>query len=162
MSRFDTVPNRRALIDRRAVAERLSALEAKDNAALRQAATAELRGRIRARLAEIAHALSVPDATLDDYDDFCRNLVRNYPESERPALALRLKAAVSGFDLAAVFTIHGFCQRALSEQALAAGLELGREFIADETELLQAAVDAAWRRETDDASDDGTDDGISI
>ncbi|MFC4160242.1 exodeoxyribonuclease V subunit beta [Chitinimonas lacunae] len=119
-----------------------------------RAATAELRGRIRARLAEIAHALADPDPTLSAHDDFCRDLVRGYPEAERPALALRLKAAVSGFDLAAVYTIHGFCQRALSEQALAAGLELGRAFIADETELLQAAVDAAWRRETDTADDD--------
>ncbi|UZK64617.1 [protein-PII] uridylyltransferase [Sphingomonas sp. M1-B02] len=56
-SRFDTVPNRRALIDRRAVAERLAALDARDTAALRRAATVELKTALDAGHGEIARRL---------------------------------------------------------------------------------------------------------
>ncbi|HEX8301329.1 [protein-PII] uridylyltransferase [Sphingomonas sp.] len=57
-ARFDSVPNRRALIDRRGVAERLAALEAKDETALRKAGTAELRIALDAGRAEIARRLA--------------------------------------------------------------------------------------------------------
>ncbi|MES2987804.1 MAG: [protein-PII] uridylyltransferase, partial [Pseudomonadota bacterium] len=57
MSRFDSVPNRRSLIDRRGVAERLAALEAKDGTKLRQAATAELKLALDAGRAEIARRI---------------------------------------------------------------------------------------------------------
>ncbi|MHA6719632.1 [protein-PII] uridylyltransferase [Sphingomonas sp. RS6] len=57
-SRFASVPHRRALIDRRAVAERLAAIEAGDAAALRQAATAELQRALDAGRAEIARRLA--------------------------------------------------------------------------------------------------------
>ncbi|MBX3563665.1 MAG: [protein-PII] uridylyltransferase [Sphingomonas sp.] len=58
MSRFDSVPNRRALIDRRGVAEKLAALEARDGTLLRQAATAELRQALDAGRAEIARRIA--------------------------------------------------------------------------------------------------------
>ncbi|RYY27180.1 MAG: [protein-PII] uridylyltransferase [Sphingomonadales bacterium] len=58
MSRFDSVPNRRALIDRRGVAERLAGLEAADGTKLRQAATAELRIALDAGRAEIARRIA--------------------------------------------------------------------------------------------------------
>ncbi len=57
-SRFASVPHRRALIDRRAVAERLAALEARDTAALRQAGTAELNTALASGRAEIARRLA--------------------------------------------------------------------------------------------------------
>lgn len=113
-----------------------------------KAATAELRGRIRARLAELADALEQADdeqamAQLAEHDPhFLLPLVQG--RDDAVADARRVRAAVSGFDAAAVFTIHGFCQRALGEHALTAGLELNRHFVADETELLQAVADAAW------------------
>lgn len=56
-SRFDSVPHRRALIDRRRIAERLAAIEARDTAALRQTATAELKAALEAGRAEIARRL---------------------------------------------------------------------------------------------------------
>ncbi|MBC9033038.1 [protein-PII] uridylyltransferase [Sphingomonas sp. JC676] len=55
--RFDSVPNRRLLIDRRGVAERLAAVKGKDTAALRKAATAELRIALDAGRAEIERRL---------------------------------------------------------------------------------------------------------
>ena len=57
-SRFDSVPNRRALIDRRAIAERLAGVEAQDTTALRRAATTELKAALDAGQAEIARRLA--------------------------------------------------------------------------------------------------------
>jgi [protein-PII] uridylyltransferase len=57
-SRFDSVPNRRALIDRRTVAERLAAVEASDPAELRRAATVVLKAALDAGQAEIARRLA--------------------------------------------------------------------------------------------------------
>ncbi|MBO9624365.1 MAG: [protein-PII] uridylyltransferase [Sphingomonas sp.] len=57
-SRFDSVPHRRQIIDRRAVSERLAALEACDAAALRRAATLELKAALDAGRAEIARRLA--------------------------------------------------------------------------------------------------------
>ncbi|MEZ0242128.1 MAG: [protein-PII] uridylyltransferase [Sphingomonas sp.] len=58
MSRFDSVPHRRAIIDRRALADTLGSLEAKDQAKLRQAATKVLKGALDAGRAEIATRLT--------------------------------------------------------------------------------------------------------
>src|SRR4051812_11896787 len=57
MSRFDSVPHRRAMIDRRGVAERLAALAGDDKAALRKAATGILREALGGGRAEIARRL---------------------------------------------------------------------------------------------------------
>ncbi|MEY2957666.1 MAG: hypothetical protein RLZZ01_234, partial [Actinomycetota bacterium] len=79
-----------------------------------EAATAELTGRLRSRLAQAAELLSrwvpgdpVPgdpvDAILLDGDD-----------TERQVRAERLSAALAEFDAATISTIHGFCQRLLT------------------------------------------------
>jgi [protein-PII] uridylyltransferase len=56
--RFDNVPNRRAIIDRRAIAESLTVLEGNDPALLRRAATAMLKEALDAGRAEIARRLA--------------------------------------------------------------------------------------------------------
>ncbi|WP_326525486.1 [protein-PII] uridylyltransferase [Sphingomonas sp.] len=58
MSRFDHVPNRRALIDRRSVADALAAIEAKDSAALRREGTVLLKAALDAGRTEIAGRLA--------------------------------------------------------------------------------------------------------
>ncbi|UYY58236.1 [protein-PII] uridylyltransferase [Sphingomonas sp. S2-65] len=55
--RFDSVPNRRALIERRAVAERLAAIPQGEASAMRKAATAELKAALAGGRAEIARRL---------------------------------------------------------------------------------------------------------
>ncbi|HVJ02743.1 MAG TPA: nucleotidyltransferase domain-containing protein, partial [Sphingomonas sp.] len=57
-SRFDSVPHRRQIIDRRAVSERLAALKAPDASALRRAATLELKAALDTGRAEIAQRLA--------------------------------------------------------------------------------------------------------
>ena len=58
MSRFAHVPNRRALIDRRAIAEAMAALDLPDAAALRRAGTAMLKTTLDTGRAEIAARLT--------------------------------------------------------------------------------------------------------
>jgi exodeoxyribonuclease V beta subunit len=64
-----------------------------------------------------------------------------------PALRRRLRMAVEQMDLAPIFTIHGFCQRALAEHALEAGQPLApRELVQNEKALLREVADAFWRQ----------------
>jgi [protein-PII] uridylyltransferase len=57
MSRFEHVPNRRAIVDRRAIADELAALDIADTTVLRRAATARLKAALDAGRAEIAGRL---------------------------------------------------------------------------------------------------------
>ena len=97
-----------------------------------KAATAELKTRLRARLDQALTALKrTPNAqtqpeilrqnSLDDKnrpDDFLFNLLTQALAHESQArLQLRLTAAISNFDNAAIYTIHGFCQRILQDFA---------------------------------------------
>ncbi|NLY40711.1 MAG: UvrD-helicase domain-containing protein, partial [Desulfovibrionales bacterium] len=73
------------------------------------AATEELRGRIRSRLAGLAQALEqdqAPDEPLE------AALWQIYRHTDAQAL---VQAAVRSFDLAQIFTIHSFCQRMLNK-----------------------------------------------
>ncbi|MFN3883539.1 MAG: hypothetical protein ACK4Q4_02125, partial [Rhodocyclaceae bacterium] len=82
----------------------------------------ELRGRIRARLSE---ALAAFEAGESD-DGYLEALIGRHPVDEAKA---RLRLAIESFDEASIFTIHGFCQRALAEAAFAAGQPFERELI---------------------------------
>lgn len=108
-----------------------------------KAATAELRERIRERLAEAAGAFRGQRAA----DDFLQALIAEYPDGEaRAAAARRLELAAQWMDEAAVFTIHGWCQRMLVQHAFDSGEAVSEDGIADEGELLAEAVRDYWRR----------------
>ena len=79
-----------------------------------KAATAELRGRVRARLREALDGFEAggcDDPVLDA-------LVNAHPREHGLA---RLRAALADFDRAAIYTIHAFCQRALVAFAFESG-----------------------------------------
>ena len=95
-----------------------------------EAATAELRGRIRARLREAIVAYASPSKTKDE------TLKAVVATSKDRAKALdRLERAVSELDLAAVSTIHAFCLRVLQERAFESGARFGLELLTDASEL---------------------------
>ena len=102
------------------------------------AATAELRERIRARLAELLALYEGGESR----DEFLVELHRRHPGE---AARRRLLLAVHGFDEAAIFTIHGFCQRALQDSAFEAGGDFDAELTQDDRELLDALLGDAWR-----------------
>jgi exodeoxyribonuclease V beta subunit len=105
-----------------------------------RAATAELRERIRERLATAA-------ATFRDQlvpDDFLRDLIAEYHDAnERAAAARRLDLAAQWMDEAAVYTIHGWCQRMLAQHAFE-GSD-APDAIVDENARLVEAVRDYWR-----------------
>ena len=108
------------------------------------AATDELRGRLRARLFE---ALSLLEHGGTSNDEFLRMLaaqLRAGPGLD--AATRRLRLAVRAMDEAAVLSIHGFCQRALTEFAFHSGQGFGLEVLADDSNLWRAAVQDWWRR----------------
>jgi exodeoxyribonuclease V beta subunit len=110
------------------------------------AATAELRERIRTRILELLGFLN--GATLGETDPFIRRLSGDILQRglSRQDLTARLELALSSFDEAAIFTIHGFCQRALADNPFAAGLPMRTELVESDQDLLMEAVYDFWRR----------------
>jgi exodeoxyribonuclease V beta subunit len=107
-----------------------------------EAATEELRDRIRRRLREAC----------DVFGDACDNpdplLAHLHGMSRNPKRDLgRLQEALVSFDQAAIFTIHGFCQRTLQEKAFESGALFKTELVTDQQSLLRETVEDFWRNQ---------------
>ncbi|MFO7496681.1 MAG: exodeoxyribonuclease V subunit beta [Desulfobacterales bacterium] len=106
-----------------------------------KAATEELQSRIRTRLLDAEGGFARGDCP----DGLIRDLVARTAD---PAQALgRLREALLGFDRAAIFTIHGFCQRILLENAFETGSLFQTELKTDPRPMLQEVADDFWRRQ---------------
>jgi exodeoxyribonuclease V beta subunit len=106
-----------------------------------KAATEELRGRIRKRLRQALDWLEgeggggedpLLEALLARVED---------PEGARRLLADNL----TRLDEAAVYTIHGFCQRMLQDHAFESGAPFEVEFITSEADLRRRVAEDFWR-----------------
>ncbi|MFM5268369.1 exodeoxyribonuclease V subunit beta [Aeromonas caviae] len=106
-----------------------------------EAATAELRGRIRARIHEARLAFMRGHST----DTLLAQLLAEVEDHD--LAARRLLAAERQMDEAAVFTIHGFCQRMLRQNAFESGALFETEFLTDDSRLRLQAVSDYWRAE---------------
>ncbi|MBN9410556.1 MAG: exodeoxyribonuclease V subunit beta [Burkholderiales bacterium] len=110
-----------------------------------EAATQELRDRIRARLAEAADVFSAdPDAVHDD-GNLLHALRADYAPDRWPACARALRLAAEAMDEAAVSTIHGWCNRMLREHAFDSGALFTQTLEADAGDLFAEAVRDYWR-----------------
>ncbi|MEI2432272.1 exodeoxyribonuclease V subunit beta [Lysobacter yananisis] len=123
------------------------------------AATQELRERLRRRLL-LAARIAADDPALAEADDdaeraLTRALVRAQADIEgEAALRARLQRAAREIDLAAVVTIHGFCARVLAEHALETGQPFAApELIGSERELLDEIAVDLWRAFGNDAGE---------
>ncbi|WP_213958506.1 exodeoxyribonuclease V subunit beta [Variovorax sp. dw_954] len=113
-----------------------------------EAATKELRDRIRARLAEAAEAFAVDPATVEPAapgDDLLHQLRADYPPTEWLACARALRLAAEWMDEAAVSTIHGWCNRMLREHAFDSGALFTQTLEADQAELRAEVLRDYWR-----------------
>lgn len=118
-----------------------------------RAATDELRGRIRKRINQ-ARLLLTANTDVTDEDDFFSALPRNYPEGEIRELAIqRLALALLDIHEAPIYTIHGFCQQALTDQAFSSGQSFELEQ-ADDEELKRRAMQDWWRQRTYEMNQD--------
>lgn len=106
-----------------------------------EAATAELRGRIRGRIHEARLAFMRGESK----DALLAQLLAEVEDHE--LAARRLLAAERQMDEAAVFTIHGFCQRMLKQNAFESGALFETEFLTDDSQLRLQAVSDYWRAE---------------
>ena len=111
------------------------------------AATAELRERIRTRIVESADYLTQRNDLAGD--PFVPRLIAELMDQhaiDADEILRRLDLALQTFDEAAIFTIHGFCQRALADNPFSAGLPMAMELVQDDSDLLMEAVHDFWRR----------------
>ncbi|WP_299310410.1 exodeoxyribonuclease V subunit beta, partial [uncultured Halomonas sp.] len=113
------------------------------------AATRELRDRIRARLVEAAEAFQSPPGGQTpksaEGSDPLLALRDSYPEARWPACARRLQLAAEWMDEAAVSTIHAWCHRMLREHAFESGSLFSLEMNLDQSELELEVARDYWR-----------------
>ena len=106
------------------------------------AATKELRDRIRTRLAEAARyfrgEIDAPDALVEELRD-------QFAPEQWAACAGRLDIAAQWMDEAAVSTIHGWCQRMLREHAFDSGSLFTQTLETDHSDLLGEVLRDYWR-----------------
>lgn len=108
------------------------------------AATAELKSRIRQMVASAQTAFSTGS---DQSSPFLRNLLNKYADpGERKRIYGHLSLTLANFDEAAIYTIHGFCQRILMDNAFAGGVLFDMEFIGNQQRLEREFVEDFWRR----------------
>lgn len=105
-----------------------------------EAATEELRGRIRSNI----HELRIACLRGSSDNPLYTSLLNEIPDRQQAASWLLL--AERQMDEAAVFTIHGFCQRMLSLNAFESGMLFEQQLIEDESLLRAQACADFWRR----------------
>lgn len=105
-----------------------------------RAATEELKERIRCKLLQAKEAFSNGSS-----DDILINALLK--KQKNPASAIQLiRVALIDFDRAPIFTIHGFCQRILHENAFETGSLFDTELINEQASLMQSVTDDFWRK----------------
>ena len=112
-----------------------------------KAATAELRTRIRDRIVEALRYAR--DGVADPHDAFVPALVARVEARAgctRADVVARLALAQNSLDEAAIFTIHGFASRALSDTPFAAGLPFAVDLVTSDDAIRDDVVGDFWRR----------------
>lgn len=128
-----------------------------------RAATAELRDRVRKVLLSLKAAINGELDLSDSEAGRCQTILANL--RQLPAIAPfwanttpaddifakrangLLANALRDFDQAAISTIHGFCQRMLTENAFESGIRYGMELRSDISDIINALIQQFIRRE---------------
>ena len=109
-----------------------------------KAATEELKTRIRARLIEARDLLNGKSAQqAKKIDQTLLDWAATIGDTQ--AALDHLQLALYDIDRAGIFTIHGFCQRMLVEQALESGQLFDVELLADINHVRDEVADDFWR-----------------
>ena len=109
-------------------------------------ATEELKKKIRERITDAIDKLTAFAETQDKSafknDEFLTALSQDLDIFEA---IHRLKLAEQNMDLAAIYTIHGFCRRMLMQYAFHSGIHFNLELIKDQSDLLVRFANEFWR-----------------
>lgn len=106
-----------------------------------EAATKELKGRIRQAISGTLNQLQNPDS-----EDL---LAQSYSQKDAEKLNLiqkRLELALASFDEASIFTIHGFCNRVLNDFAFESNQPFELNLIKEPTPLWTETLQDLWRK----------------
>ena len=110
-------------------------------------ATEELKRKIRERIYDAKQKLTAylqtQDSVVFGQDNFLRELVATI--TDLPLAIQRLTLAEQNMDLAAIYTIHGFCRRMLMQYAFNSGIHFSLELSGEEDELLLRLAQKIWR-----------------
>ena len=112
-----------------------------------EAATEDLRHRIRQQLRQALEAFQRGKSD----DGFLHQYLEQFDDFALPRQLLT--AALRGFDEAAIFTIHSFCQRILREYSFESATLFDTELITDDTYIIEEIVEDFWRRNFYQGSD---------
>jgi len=108
-----------------------------------EAATQELKDRIRCRIKELGEVFDGFKAK----DDVLAALFQTSIDKENvEADRLRLKVAERQIDQAEIHTIHGFCQQLLRSHALDSKSPLKQKLLEDQKTLLKQVIEDYWRQ----------------
>ncbi|HUN55286.1 MAG TPA: exodeoxyribonuclease V subunit beta [Smithella sp.] len=106
------------------------------------AATAELKSRIRKMLNSARQAFQTGDAA----DELFKNLLETYSdEQQRKSILQKLSRVLADYDETAIHTIHGFCDRILKENAFESGMMFDAEIISNQQHIEEEFVADYWR-----------------
>lgn len=109
-------------------------------------ATEELKKKIRERITDAIDKLTAfaknQDKSAFKNDEFLTALCHDLDIFEA---IHRLKLAEQNMDLAAIYTIHGFCRRMLMQYAFHSGIHFNLELIKDQSDLLVRFANEFWR-----------------
>ncbi|MBL8891177.1 MAG: exodeoxyribonuclease V subunit beta [Planctomycetaceae bacterium] len=108
------------------------------------AASQELRDRIRQRLSEAARWFRDPRQA--NQQDPLARILNDYNDQTRELAADKLERAAEMMDEAAVSTIHSWCYRMLREHAFDSQLLFSQQLNANPGEIFTECVEDYWRR----------------
>ncbi|MCW2675009.1 MAG: exodeoxyribonuclease beta subunit [Modestobacter sp.] len=109
------------------------------------AASRELRDRVRERLVSAEAGLRDPAAARVAADPVLR-LLADAPDEEVAARGERLARALAGFDAATIATTHSFCSQMLAGLGMAADADPTATFTEDVDDLVREVVDDLYLR----------------
>jgi len=104
-----------------------------------KAATEELKSRIRHRLVDVKTCL-----IYGGFDTLVEAVVERC--GDRDLALQRIVDALTDFDRAAIFTIHGFCQRLLNHFAFETGYLFDARLVQDDQPVVLEMAEDFWRR----------------
>jgi exodeoxyribonuclease V beta subunit len=107
------------------------------------AATKELKNRIRIRLSQAKELIH----QADEHGDWAIQQWLKQLSLPRELILERLNTALLNIDQASVFTIHSFCQQMLSHYALETGQLFNVELITNDQNIRQYCTHDYWRKQ---------------
>ncbi len=105
-----------------------------------RAATQELRTRIRSRLKESLDYVRHQTPANQELEQVFQRV-------DQQVVQERLENALTQMDEAAIFTIHGFCQRVLQDNAFETGALFSSDFLESEEPLRTEIIKDFWRQQ---------------